>query len=94
MNHLTVDEIIDFVSLTELNTEAIALSAAVNGHIRKCERCLKVVRAFQMIYDEFSKLNSDENFKKYALKKVSVVRVNNENVIASQLVLDDFNSFE
>lgn len=35
MEHLTVDEIIEFVSLTELNNEAINLFASVNGHIRK-----------------------------------------------------------
>lgn len=52
MNHLTVDEIMDFVSLTELDTESVRLSAAVNGHIRSCEKCRKLVQSFYMIYEE------------------------------------------
>ena len=69
MKHLTVDEILDFVSLTELNSKSIELSAKVNGHIRECDRCLKLVRAFQMLYDEFSNLNSSGSFKNYLLKE-------------------------
>ena len=54
MQHLTVDQIIDFVSLTKLDKEAAALSAAVNGHVRVCAKCLERVKAFQEIYDVFS----------------------------------------
>lgn len=94
MNHLTVDEIIGFVSLTELNTEAIELSAAINGHIRKCEKCLKLVRAFQMIYDEFSELNSNGDFKKYVLKKVSEKTAESENVTESYYTADGFDGYK
>ena len=66
----SVDEILNFVSLTELNNESIELSATVNGHIRKCEKCLKLVRSFQMIYDEFSRLNVGGDFKKISLRKI------------------------
>lgn len=59
MKHLTVDEIIQFVSLTELNSRAIRLSAAVNGHIRGCAECLKLVRAFQMTHDGFQGLAAE-----------------------------------
>ena len=52
MKHLTVDAMIDFVSLTELNREAIELSTVVNGHIRTCRTCRERVSAFQQIYDE------------------------------------------
>lgn len=72
MNHLTVDDIIRFVSLTELNDEAIKLSAAVNGHIRKCGKCLERVRAFQMIYDEFSAVETKADFRKYVLESILV----------------------
>ena len=58
MKHLTVDEIIDFVSLTELNSEAVKLSATVNGHICRCRKCLKLVTAFQTVYDEFVDANA------------------------------------
>lgn len=67
MNHLTFEEIIAFVSFTEINQETIALSAAVNGHIRTCDKCLRLVRAFQLIYDEFTALNTDVDFIKYVL---------------------------
>lgn len=65
MKHLTVDEMIDFVSLTELTSESVALSASVNGHIRGCKRCLKLVRSFQMVYDEISKIGTKDDFKHY-----------------------------
>lgn len=65
MDHLTVDQIIEFVSMNKLDEDAIALSATVNGHIRKCEKCLKLVRAFQTVYDEFYRLNFNGDFKKF-----------------------------
>ena len=68
MNHLTVDEIIAFVSFTELNQETIALSASVNGHIRSCRQCRKLVDAFQLLYDAFTKQGSTGSFKQYALQ--------------------------
>lgn len=55
MKHLTVDEMIDFVSLRELNREAIELSTVINGHIRTCRTCRERVRAFQVIFDELSR---------------------------------------
>jgi hypothetical protein len=64
MKHLTVDDMIRFVSLTELNDEAMELSASVNGHIRRCGECLERVRAFQMIYDEFTALSGNGDFRK------------------------------
>ena len=71
MKHLTVDEMMDFVSLTELNADAIMLSAAVNGHIRKCDQCLKRVQAFQMVHDEFSSLRNNGDFRKYLKSRLS-----------------------
>lgn len=65
MKHLTVDEIIDFVSLNELNSEAIRISSIVNEHIRDCEECLNLVRSFQLIYDECLNLNLSIEFRKY-----------------------------
>lgn len=81
MKHLTVDEIIDFVSMTELNNEAIQLSGAVNGHVRKCEKCLNLVRAFQMIYDEFSERNMRGHFKTYAAESIARAKIENNQTI-------------
>lgn len=72
MNHLTIDEIINFVSSSELNDEVVALSTRVNGHIRECDKCLKLVNAFQTVYDEFVTMSTTDDFKNYvhsALKK-------------------------
>lgn len=69
MEHLAVDEMIRFVSLTELNTEAVELSASVTKHIRTCRDCLKRVRAFQMIYDEFTSLHAQGEFAIYAQER-------------------------
>lgn len=66
MEHLTVDEMIRFVSLTEMNPEAVELAASVNRHIRGCKDCLKRVRAFQLIYDEFTELCAQGEFRTYA----------------------------
>ena len=66
MEHLTVDQIMDFVSLTALNEEATALIATVNGHIHKCEACLQRVRAFGLLHDEFVRLSITKDFRAYA----------------------------
>ena len=84
MNHLTVDDMINFVSLSEMNKEAVELSAAVNGHIRKCAECLELVRAFQMLYDEFSRLNTSGDFKKFVSEAMSAETDKNENIIKIQ----------
>ena len=52
MNHLTLDEIIDFVSLTEINEESMQLLGKVNAHIAQCRECRELVRSYQLIYDE------------------------------------------
>lgn len=93
MNHLTVDEIIEFVSLTELNSEAINLSASVNGHIRKCEKCLELVRSFQMIYDEFSRMSFDGSFKKYVVNEVFKESAKKGTTIDRNPMLDNFNVY-
>ena len=52
MNHLTLDEIIDFVSLTEINEESIQFMGKVNAHIAQCRECRELVRSYQLVYDE------------------------------------------
>ena len=65
MNHLTVDEIIEFVSSHNLDDEGINLIRKVNEHIRKCTECYEKVRAFQLLYDEFASLCLSEDFESY-----------------------------
>lgn len=65
MRHLTVEEIIDFVSIREWTEESLALIARVNGHIRSCDACLKRVQAFRLIYEEFLRRDIDATFEQW-----------------------------
>ena len=58
MTHLTVDEIIEFVSFDALNKENLVLAAKVNGHIRSCKSCFEKVSSFQTVYN---KLRADKD---------------------------------
>lgn len=89
MKHLTVDEILDFVSLTELDARSIELSAVVNGHIGKCEKCLELVRSFQMIYDEFVRLNVSGNFKCFLADNISEIKKENNQSVEVADALDE-----
>lgn len=63
MTHLTVDEIIDFVSMEKINSESLELASKVNTHIKSCSECFETVKAFQLIYDEYKKIGTKESFK-------------------------------
>ena len=63
MLHLTVDEIIEFVSVENLSDEAINVIAKVNTHISKCDECREKVQAYQRVYDEFVSLLGCNNTK-------------------------------
>lgn len=52
MKHLTIDEIIAFVSISELNKASLELASKVNTHIVKCDMCRNKVSAFQDVLDE------------------------------------------
>lgn len=58
MTHLTVEEIIDFVSFDKLTEENIALSKKVNEHICSCKDCFDKVSAFQSVYEEFQRIGT------------------------------------
>lgn len=94
MKHLTVDEILDFVSLTELNNQSIELSTTVNGHIRKCEKCRKLVRTFQMIHDEFSRCGSDGNFKEHFVDEFLKDVVENESAIEVKSKIEELDGYK
>ncbi len=52
MKHLTVDEIIAFVSFSEINKETLAAAAAVNSHILNCAACREKVEAYSLIHEK------------------------------------------
>ncbi len=69
-NHLTIDEIIEFVSAEKLNAESVSLFASVNDHIRECSKCFELVKDFQLIYDEFSRMAQNSSFREYLQEEV------------------------
>lgn len=68
MKHLTVDEIIDHVSFERLDRQALENAAKVNAHISCCSRCLRKVRAFQLVYDELVKVGNKSAFRSTAME--------------------------
>ncbi len=92
--HLTVDEILDFVSMTEFNDESIKLAAAVNGHIRKCGKCMELVRAFQLIYDEFVSLNIEGGFKDFLSENIDEIKKDKEQSAEVAAILDEIEELE
>ena len=62
MKHVTVDEMIGFVSLDTLDEKSLALASNVTTHIRNCPHCRGTVRAFQVICDEMTALGDRQGF--------------------------------
>ncbi len=62
MKHLTVDEMIDFVSFQTLDQKSLDNAARVTGHIRQCQACLRKVHAFQVMYDEMERMGRSAEF--------------------------------
>ncbi|MBQ3044736.1 MAG: hypothetical protein IJO03_10870 [Clostridia bacterium] len=54
MKHLTIDEIINFVTIDSISKENLELAAAVNGHILVCDKCREKVKAFQTVSDSLT----------------------------------------
>jgi len=90
MNHLTVDEIIEFVSSSKLNDETVALSAKVNGHIRKCDKCMRLVNAFQLVHDEFVTIGATGGFENYLYNALKNRKDQSRLEIEGKLDIDDF----
>lgn len=61
MKHLTIDEMIAFVSISELDTASLELASRVNTHIVKCDLCRSKVSAFQEVFDELNKAGTVES---------------------------------
>ena len=68
--HITVDEIIQFVSFDKMDSASLANASKVATHIRTCDDCLQKVKAYQLVYDELSKLGHKHRFKEIAREKV------------------------
>ena len=53
-NHLTTEEILNFITMDSVTPEGIQLAAKVNCHIMQCEECRKQVAAYQIVSDKLS----------------------------------------
>lgn len=51
MKHITIDEILDFVSIERMDAKSLELASKITTHIRECDDCLQKVRAFQNVYE-------------------------------------------
>lgn len=51
MEHVSVEKIIEFVSLDQLSESGLALTREVNMHLCACADCRCRVRAAQTLYD-------------------------------------------
>ena len=74
MNHLTTTEIIDFVSISKMDAVSMKLASRVNGHILKCDECLKLVESFQEVYDELQRMGRSSEFEQIMAKNSSGIQ--------------------
>lgn len=88
MNHLTVDEIIEFVSSSKSNAETLQLISSVNQHIRMCSKCLSLVNAFQIVHDEFIKIGDSREFNNYFYNVIK--KENTEKFSELKEVIDEY----
>lgn len=51
MEHVSVEKIIEFVSLDRLSESDLAMTREVNTHLCDCADCRRRVRAAQALYD-------------------------------------------
>lgn len=61
MEHLTREQIYEFVSIKRGSEEEIAKAKKVNAHLMICEECRKRVRAIQDVYDRYAGTTSDDD---------------------------------
>ena len=71
MSHLSIDKIIDFVSSSENDAETLSLISEVNQHIRNCPGCFRVVKAFQIMHDEFLAISDCREFRDYYYQMIN-----------------------
>lgn len=62
MKHVTVDEMIGFVSMDTPDEKSLELASKVTAHICRCAECRGKVRAFQVICDEMTAAGDRKHF--------------------------------
>lgn len=59
MNHLTIDEILEFVMMEKLDARSLRLASRVNGHILRCDECLEKVKEFQLVCEKLGRIEKE-----------------------------------
>ena len=71
MDHLTVDEIIGYVTGVDVDGETRKDIAKINVHIIKCEECLRKVRAMQVLSEGLEAEYSARKVREILLEKTA-----------------------
>lgn len=51
MEHLTADELMDYITAQDPDGDFLRLASRVNAHIGHCPECLRKVRAFLLVQE-------------------------------------------
>ena len=66
MKHLSAEDIINYVTMDEMNETSLGFCKNVNGHIRGCSACLGKLRKYLDIHDAYSVQNPGGDFRVFA----------------------------
>ncbi|MBQ9945522.1 MAG: hypothetical protein IJO68_03255 [Clostridia bacterium] len=78
--HLTIDEILDFVTMDNIDENTLSLIARVNSHILVCKECFELVNAIQLIQEEFERLQTSSDFRSFVSERYSNGRVSSSEL--------------
>ena len=70
MEHLTIEDIIQFVTISVIDENSIRLASRVNAHILQCDLCRKRVYAFQTVYDEFARMEKPKGSNESRMNEI------------------------
>lgn len=62
MEHLSVEEIIKYVTANKVDSETLDLLSKVNGHIRICPACREKVGAYECVNEAIEKEVFENSF--------------------------------
>ncbi|MBQ8697225.1 MAG: hypothetical protein IJ519_05840 [Clostridia bacterium] len=57
MTHLTIDDVINYVSVKKADKTSLELISRVTAHITRCDRCLRRVDAFLTVGEELTRMS-------------------------------------
>lgn len=70
LKHLTIEEIVKYVTANKVDIETLSLLSDVNAHLRECEECKKKIDAYQTLNDQL--------FDGTLIKKEKIITIESE----------------